>query len=82
LGALFGYIYYWSGNLTLAILAHFVNNAVSVMALYLYQRGTFTFDIESPESVPVNVFIPSALLTAGLLYYFYKYFHDRKIALE
>lgn len=82
LGALFGYIYYWSGNLTLAILAHFVNNAVSVMALYFYQRGTFTFDIESPESVPVNVFIPSALLTAGLLYYFYKYFHDRKIALE
>lgn len=82
LGALFGYIYYWSGNLTLAILAHFVNNAVSVMALYFYQRGTFTFDIESPESVPINVFIPSALLTAGLLYYFYKYFHDRKIALE
>lgn len=82
LGALFGYIYYWSGNLTLAILAHFVNNAVSVVALYFYQRGTFTFDIESPESVPANVFIISALLTVGLLYYFYKYFQDRKIVLH
>ncbi|MEO5600156.1 MAG: CPBP family intramembrane glutamic endopeptidase [Cyclobacteriaceae bacterium] len=82
LGALFGYIYYWSGNLTLAILAHFVNNAVSVVAIYFYQRGTFTFDIESPESVPANVFIISALLTAGLLYYLYKYFQDRKIVLH
>jgi membrane protease YdiL (CAAX protease family) len=80
LGALFGYLYYWSGNLTLAILAHFVNNAVSVVALYLYQQGKFAFDIESPESAPTNAVIFSALLTAALLYYFYKYFQDRKIA--
>ncbi len=82
LGALFGYLYYWSGNLTLAILAHFVNNAISVVALYLYQQGKFKFDIESPESAPANVVIISALLTAGLLYYFYKYFQDRKIAIQ
>lgn len=82
LGALFGYLYYWSGNLSLAILAHFVNNGVSVVALYLYQQGKFTFDIVSPESAPANVVIISALLTAGLLYYFYKYFQDRKIAIH
>ena len=81
LGALFGYLYYWSGNLMLAILAHFVNNAVSVVALYLYQQGTFTFDVESQESAPANVVIMSAVLTGGLLYYFYKYFQDRKIAI-
>ena len=81
LGALFGYLYYWSGNLTLAILAHFVNNAVSVVALYLYQQGKFTFDVESQESAPANVIILSGLLTAGLLYYFYKYYQDRKIAI-
>lgn len=82
LGALFGYLYYWSGNLMLAILAHFVNNAVSVVALYLYQQGTFTFDLESQESAPSYVVIMSAVLTAGLLYYFYKYYHDRKIAID
>lgn len=82
LGALFGYLYYWSGNLMLAILAHFVNNAVSVVALYLYQQGTFTFDVESQESAPSNVVIMSAVLTTGLLYYFYKYYHDRKIAID
>ncbi len=82
LGALFGYLYYWSGNLTLAILAHFVNNGVSVMALYLHQQCKFTFDIDSPESAPANVVIISALLTAGLLYYFYKYFQDHKISIH
>jgi len=82
LGALFGYLYYWSGNLMLAILAHFVNNAVSVVALYLYQQGKFTFDVESQESAPVNIVIMSAILTGGLLYYFYKYYQDRKIAIH
>jgi uncharacterized protein len=82
LGALFGYLYYWSGNLMLAILAHFVNNGVSVVALYMYQQGKFTFDVESQESAPFNVVIMSALLTAGLLYYFYKYYQDRKIAMD
>ena len=82
LGALFGYLYYWSGNLMLAILAHFVNNAVSVVALYLYQEGKFTFDVESQESAPVNIVIMSAILTGGLLYYFYKYYQDRKIAIH
>ena len=82
LGALFGYLYYWSGNLMLAILAHFVNNAVSVSALYFYQQGKFKFDVESQESAPLNVVIISAVLTAGLLYFFYKYYQDRKIAIQ
>lgn len=82
LGALFGYLYYWSGNLMLAILAHFVNNAVSVTALYLYQQGKFDFDVESPEAAPLNIVMMSAILTAALLYYFYKYYQDRKTAIQ
>ena len=82
LGALFGYLYYWSGSLALAILAHFVNNAVSVVALYMYQQGSVTFDLESEKAAPVNIVILSAVLTAGLLYYFYKYYQDRKIAMH
>ena len=82
LGALFGYLYYWSGNLTLAIIAHFVNNAVSVIALYFYQRGDLSFDVESQESAPMGVVIPSALVTAGLLYFFYKFYNDRKTAIQ
>jgi membrane protease YdiL (CAAX protease family) len=81
LGALFGYLYYWSGNLSIAIFAHFVNNGVSLLALYLYQKGTFEFDIESPQSAPASVVIFAAVVTAGLLYYFYKYFEHRKPSL-
>lgn len=81
LGALFGYLYYWSGSLTLAIIAHFVNNGVSVVALYFYQRGAFDYDIESPDSMPLNVVATSAIITVGLLYYFRKYYQDRKIAI-
>jgi uncharacterized protein len=78
LGALFGYLYYWSGNLVLAITAHFVNNGASVVAMYFYQRGAFEFDLETPQSAPISVVMFSALLTGGLLYYFYKYFEHRK----
>jgi membrane protease YdiL (CAAX protease family) len=82
LGALFGYLYYWSGSLMLAVLAHFVNNAVSVVALYLYHEGKVTFDVESQESAPLNVVLVSGVLTVGLLYYLYKYYQDRKPAIH
>mgnify|MGYP003687142145 FL=1 len=34
LGAFFGYLFYWSGNLWLAIFAHCLNNATGVIAAY------------------------------------------------
>lgn len=81
LGALFGYLYYWSGSLSLAILAHFVNNGASLLALYLYQKGTFEFDMETPQAAPANVVMFAAVVAGGLLYYFYKYFEHRKPSL-
>lgn len=81
LGALFGYLYYWSGNLVIAIIAHFVNNAVSVTALYLYQQGVLEFDVESPEAFPLTAVLTSTVITIALLYYFYRYYQDRKIAI-
>ena len=35
LGALFGYLYLWTGNLLIPILAHFLNNAISLFALFI-----------------------------------------------
>ncbi len=78
LGALFGYLYYWSGKLSLAMLAHFVNNGFSVVAMYLYQKGKFNFDPESTEAVPVSVIAIAAICTAGLLYFFHHYFKNRQ----
>ncbi|WP_460946223.1 lysostaphin resistance A-like protein [Spirosoma daeguense] len=70
LGALFGYLYLWSGNLWVPILAHFVNNGFTVLMVYLYQQKMTNMDIESTESVPFLGSMVAGLVTAGLLYYF------------
>ncbi len=80
LGALFGYLYYWSGSLSLAMLAHFINNGVSVVALYFYQQGAFEYDVESTESMPWQIIAISAGLTITALSAFKKYYSDKTIS--
>ena len=63
LGALFGYLYLWSGNIWVPILAHFVNNGFTVLMVYLYQHRVTTVDIESTKSVPLLGALVSFLLT-------------------
>lgn len=70
LGALFGYLYVWSGSLWVPILAHFVNNGFTVLMVYLHQQKLVSMDIESTESVPILGALISGAITAGLLYYF------------
>ena len=41
LGVLFGYLYYWSGNLWVAILAHLINNSLVVFTLYSQHQPTW-----------------------------------------
>jgi len=73
LGALFGYLYVWSDNLLIPMIAHFVNNGFSVLMMYLYQTNIISMDMESPEAAPWHVVIISTLVFAALLYYFKKY---------
>lgn len=47
LGAFFGYLVYWSGNLWLPIVAHFVNNGIAVLFYYLKFNGVKVFDIDT-----------------------------------
>ena len=77
LGALFGYLYVWSGSIWVPILAHFVNNGFTVLMVYLHQRKLTAVDIESSESVPIWGAMLSLILTAGLLYYFKQVNRDR-----
>lgn len=71
LGAAFGYIYFWSGNLWYAMLAHFLNNAYAVcVAWYLQQKNIPLND----ESVTMEFqwygYAISLVLTAVLFIYF------------
>jgi uncharacterized protein len=77
LGAMFGYLYFWSGNLWLAVLAHFVNNGFTVLALYLYQRGSFPINLEDETvTTPWQAVVFSAIFSA-LLLYAYKNFYNQ-----
>jgi membrane protease YdiL (CAAX protease family) len=70
LGALFGYLYLWSGNLIIPITAHFLNNFVSLFSLYIYQKGLTDFDAESTEALPFTYILIFSVLFILTLYYF------------
>ncbi|MCD4698905.1 MAG: CPBP family intramembrane metalloprotease [Bacteroidales bacterium] len=73
IGMIFGYIYYWSANLWIPIILHFVFNGISVSAAYLYETGRITEDVESfGTSENVLVIVMSFGLAVGLLYLLYR----------
>ncbi|MGY6521671.1 MAG: CPBP family intramembrane glutamic endopeptidase [Mongoliitalea sp.] len=53
LGAIFGYLYVYSGSLVYPILAHILNNTFTVIMLYLNKIGILEFDLEETGQVPM-----------------------------
>jgi len=82
LGALFGYLYAWSGNLAYPILAHFMNNGFTLLMIYLHSKGAVNFDIESSDTVSITSVLISAALTVILLYIFKRYFEKKMITVQ
>lgn len=68
LGALFGYLYYWSGSLWVAILAHFVNNGFVLIMVYLYNIKLLDINIEETKAMPLSIVITSLVLTLVILF--------------
>jgi membrane protease YdiL (CAAX protease family) len=73
LGALFGYLYLYSGSLLYPILAHIFNNGLTVIVIYLSNQGIIEFDLESTDTVSY----PAAIL--GLLVLMVGFFYFKKI---
>ena len=73
LGVLLGYLYYWSGNLWLPILAHFVNNAQAIIFSYhLFKVDVGAYSIFSETKIdPILAFF-SFTSVMLLLYIFYR----------
>lgn len=68
LGAMFGYMYAWSRNLWTPIFAHFVNNAATLLMVYLSNQQLISMNVENPEStISWTGALLSLVLTAGLL---------------
>jgi len=77
LGALFGYLYLWSGSLMIPVFAHFLNNAASLVLVYLYQVDMSDYDASETESAPGYVILTFTVFTLALLYYFRKVFKEK-----
>lgn len=52
LGALFGYYFYWTGNIFLPMLAHILNNGITLLGLILYQQKMSPVNVENPDEIP------------------------------
>jgi membrane protease YdiL (CAAX protease family) len=72
LGALFGYLYAVSGNLWVAILSHFINNALFILTIFFeHQVARYHVGI----SLGISSWVPgssSLILSILLLIYFYR----------
>lgn len=70
LGALFGYLYYWSGNLWIPIIGHFFNNGFLLTMVYLQSLGVSKIDMEDETSAPLSLVAVCAVAVFALLYFF------------
>jgi len=77
LGALFGYLYWYSGRLILAMFAHFVNNAISLILAYAYHQGAFETNPNSTESVPQWPIIVTFLVVGVFLFVLFKKYYSK-----
>jgi len=78
LGALFGYLYYWSGDLRIPILAHFINNGFLITAVYIHQTGISEYDLEEePPTLVAGIIF--TIITAVLLFFIYRHFKSERL---
>ncbi|MET4138611.1 CPBP family intramembrane glutamic endopeptidase [Pedobacter sp. UYP1] len=70
LGAAFGYIYWWTGSLWYAMLAHFLNNAYAVsVAWYLQKHNIPLTEADNSSNFPWYAYVISLILSIFLFKY-------------
>lgn len=47
LGGVLGYLYHWTGNLWVPIIAHLVNNGIQIIGQYFFQKGMIDINMDS-----------------------------------
>jgi membrane protease YdiL (CAAX protease family) len=67
LGAVLGYLYYWTSNLWVPILAHAFNNGVQVFMIYVTDLDISTFDEQSSDQLKWWM-VPISLIVMFLIY--------------
>lgn len=72
LGAMFGYMYVFTGSLVYPILAHIINNTFTVLMVYASNQGMIEFDIESTDTVSYPMALVGLLVLIAGIYYLQK----------
>ncbi|WP_316785969.1 CPBP family intramembrane glutamic endopeptidase [Pedobacter frigiditerrae] len=68
LGAMFGYIYFWTKNIWYTIFAHFLNNAYAVTLMWYFQRNNLPMDKADETNIAWYGYLISAILTIALFW--------------
>ena len=75
LGILFGYLFYYSKNIRYPILAHFINNFLALMLVYLFGSEMEDNSFENPyDTTTVFIAIGTFIVSLGLFFFTRKQF--------
>jgi membrane protease YdiL (CAAX protease family) len=72
LGAVFGYVFYWTGNILIPIFMHFCNNAGTLIILHFNHQKIITLDTESTEDIPLTILFTTLIISLCTTYLIYK----------
>ncbi len=72
LGALLGYLMYWSASLWIPVIAHFFYNGLQVVGAYYSQKRGIDINPDSLDYLPSGSSVVALVLLMGLCYYVYK----------
>lgn len=78
LGAVFGYLYVWSGNIWYPIIAHAINNGIGVTIAYSAQFSENGVNLDDTEAVPVVGQIVAAVAFVAIMVVFRNLYLRRK----
>ena len=70
LGVLFGYLLVWSGSMWLPIIAHFINNGVAVVVMFLIDKGLLNPELEVIGSTSDSYYLAAISLVLVSVFLF------------
>lgn len=74
LGVLFGYLFYWSGNIWYPVLAHMINNFLPVTLTYFFRNQFDPAELDKIGTGPEAWIwaLPALILSTAAVLYFYR----------
>jgi len=71
LGMVFGYLMYYSGNIWIPVLAHFINNSAAVIVYYLITKNILSPDSEHIGNSDTIIWLAAGILLSVFAFYIF-----------